>query len=269
MLRSTEMAPYKRQSFGKCIFCGNTKDLTDEHIVPEFLTGVGEMIIENGSCLACNNYANETYEQPASQRDFLAVRHMLELKRKRRGKKAKPRRMPRVSYTAKIDEIAPEKFDEELPSQNYPPIYNFLVHEPPGLLAGIDRAAGATSIRVGVLHLGLPNRIIPASVMTQEPGVFGQPEMVIAKMAYCWAVAEKGLDAFDTTALLDLLCGRRSDVLNFVGGTIVPEQLAMLRLHKFYFRERCEFTTVLVHLFASFGGPIHEVVIGKAVQLPA
>ena len=93
--------------------------------------------------------------------------------------------------------------------------------------------------------------------------VMGGPEMVVAKMAYCWAVAEKGLEAFDTRDLVDLLCGRRDDVFNFVGGPLVSEQLARLRLHKFYFRKRDEWVTVLVHLFASFGGPVHEVVIGK------
>jgi hypothetical protein len=263
MLRSTEMVPLRRKSFGKCIFCGDTEDLTDEHIVPEFLTGNGEMIIEGGSCKDCNNYANETYEQPASKSVFLSVRHMLELKRKRRGKKTKPRRMPPVSYTAKVDEIGAEEFDQILPYQNYPPIYNFIVHEPPGLLAGIDRSKGSPSIRLGSLHLGFPNRVTPASVATCEMGILGVTEMVVAKMAYCWSVAERGVDAHDATALLDLLCGRRSDVFNFVGRPIVPEQLAMLRLHKFYFRKRGDFVTVLVHLFASFGGPIHEVVIGK------
>jgi hypothetical protein len=263
MLRSIEMTPLRRASFGKCIFCGNTENLTDEHIVPETLTGIGEMLIVHGSCRDCNNYANETYEQPAFKADFLPVRHMLELKRKRRGKKTKPRRMPLVSYTATHMTGRPEDFNEELPPKNYPQEFEFIVHEPAGRLVGIDRSGGSDQIRVGILRLGLPGRTTPASVTTNHAHIMGGPEMVVAKMAYCWAVAEKGLDAFDAADLLDLLCGRRSDVFNFVGGALVAEQLPMLRLHKFYFRKRGELTTVLVHLFASFGGPVHEVVIGK------
>lgn len=37
----------------------------------------------------------------------------------------------------------------------------------------------------------------------------------------------------------------------------------MRQPHVFYFRKRGELTTVLVHLFAAFGGPIHEVVMEK------
>lgn len=262
MLRSIEMQAKSYPSFGKCIFCRATADLTDEHVVPEALTGIGQILIRDGSCRTCNNCANEKYEAPALAADFLPVRHMLLLKRKRRGKKQKPRRMPKASFTAAVDSGGPEEFTEEIPPENYPPIYEFVVHEPAGRLAGVDRSAGASQIRLGILHLGLPG-IRPGSVTTRHPKVMGGPEMVVAKMAYCWAVAEKGLDAFEAADLLDLLCGRRDDVFNFVGSPLVPEQLAMLRLHKFYFRKRGDLVTVLVHLFASFGGPVHEVVIGR------
>ena len=257
------MTPLRRPSFGKCIFCGDTDNLTKEHIVPKALTGIGEMIIRFGSCRKCNYYANEAYEGAAMANDFLPVRHMLQLQRKRRGKKTTLRRMPPVSYAATADKCGADEFNEELPPQNYPPLYTFVMHEPAGLLSGINRAADPSEIRLGFVHLGLPGRVTPTSVTMRLPGIIGHPERVVAKMAYCWAIAEKGLDVFDTTDLLDLLCGRRSDIFNFVGSPIVSEQLPMLRLHEFYFRKRGELTTVLVHLFASFNGPIHEVVIGK------
>ncbi len=150
--------------------------------------------------------------------------------------------MPLVSYTATAVSGGVEEFNEELPPENYPPLYEFVVHEPPGLLSGIDRTNGIGSIRLGILHLGLSG-IRPGTVTTRTAQIMGDLEMIIAKTAYCWAVAEKGLDAFDTSDLLDLLCGRRSDVFNFVGSSIVPEQLPMLRLHKFYFRKRDELTS--------------------------
>ena len=261
MLRTKSVESRRYPSFGKCIFCGTTEDLTDEHIVPEALTGVGQLVIELGSCRQCNNYANENYEQAALNADFAPVRHMLDLRRKRRGKKTKPRRLPLVSYTASIDEVGNAGFDQELPVENYPPLYQFVVHEPAGKLVGIDRSNGATQIRVGFLHLGL-KRTTPNQVTTRLPMIMGGPEMVVAKMAYCYAVAEKGLDVYDARELVDLLMGRRHDVFNFVGSPVEDEHLAMLRLHKFYFRMRGNLNTVIVHLFASFGGPKHEVVIG-------
>jgi len=261
MQRSIEMVPKKYPSFGKCIFCGATENLTTEHIVPEGLTGKGEMVIENGSCRRCNNYANEAYEQPALKADFLPVRHMLQLRRKRRGRKTSPRKMPPVSLTA----VAPGPdvvLDQELPPENYPPLCEFICHEPAGLLLGVDRSGDKRTFRALYVHLGLPGTR-PQSALTRHTHVMGAPEKVAAKMAYCWAVAEKGLGAFDTTDLLDLLCGRRDDVFNFVGSPVEPERLAKLHLHKFYFRKRGDFVTVLVHLFASFDGPLYEIVKGR------
>ncbi len=262
MLRSLELQARKYPSFGKCIFCGATDDLTDEHIVPEAISGLGEILIQNGSCRKCNNFANEAYEQAAMKADFLPVRHMLQLRRKRRGKKTQPRKMPPVSYTAEVDAVGGDGFDVDLPPENYPPIFQFIVHEPAGILAGIDRSGAISSNRWGLLHLGLKSAP-PGRVVTRLPMSIGATERVVAKMAYFYAVAERGLDNFDCAGLLDVLSGRRDDILNFVGSILVPEKLPMLRLHKFYFRKRGELTTVLVHLFASFGGPIHEVVIGK------
>lgn len=276
MIRSIEMQTKTYPSLGRCIFCGCTQDLTAEHIVPEALTGVGEMKIANGSCRTCNNYANEAYEQIAIRNDFLAIKNMLGLRRKRRGKKQRPRRVPRISYSneqgADLGELT---FDQEIPPENYPPFYHFVIHPPAGLLVGIDRSGGGllgeglnlsgpdAKFEIGRLDLDLPNRITPFGAAIMETLSICETAKTIAKMAYCWAVAENGLEAFDTKDLVDLLMGRRNDVFNFVGFPLVPEQLAMLRLHKFYFRKRGETVTVLVHTFASFGGPAYEIVVGK------
>lgn len=265
MRRSLEMQAKAYPSLGECIFCGCKSDLTREHIVPEALTGIGQIYIENGSCKSCNAYANTQYERPSFDADFLPIRHVLGLRRKRRGKKQKPRRMPLVSYTASADDAGSEGFDEELPPEHYPSVCSFVVHPPAGILSGLDRSGPFNSLKLMFMELGLKNRSEPYSVTSREPRLIGGPEMVVAKMAYCWAVAEKGLEALDTSDLRNLLRGDRTDVFNFVGSPLVPESLPMLRLHKFYFRQRGELTTVLVHLFASFGGPVYEVVIGRSL----
>ncbi|TBC93219.1 hypothetical protein ELH26_03880 [Rhizobium leguminosarum] len=262
MLRSIEVQSRRYPSFGKCVFCLDTENLTDEHVIPEALSGIGQVIIEDGSCSKCNAYANKAYEQDAFTADFLPIRNMLGLRRKPRGKKQKPRRMPLVSYADAADDIANVKYTEELPIPNYPRQCSFVVHEPAGKLAGVDRSAGHSPFIVMHIDLGPNGAVQPYMVGTKHLIIFGAPEMVVAKMAYCYAVAERGLEAFDTTELLDLLKGRRMDVFNFVGKPIENERLAMLRLHKFYFRKRGNLNTVIVHLFASFGGPIYEVVIG-------
>ena len=206
---------------------------------------------------------DQNYEQPSAKADFLPVRLTLSLRRKRRGKKARKPSLPLVSYTATADEGGAEEFTESIPPENYPPLFEFIIPPPAGLLANEDRSEGLPHIRLGILHLG-KRGITPNSVTIRHPHVMGAPEMVVAKMAFCYAVAEKGLDFMDLTGLRDLVMGRRDDVFNFVGSPLEAEDHPRLRLHKFYFRERGRFSTILVHLFASFGGPVYEVVLGSA-----
>lgn len=80
-------------------------------------------------------------------------------------------------------------------------------------------------------------------------------------MAYCYATCENGLNFKQYTDLRDLLMNRRDDVFNFVGQILFPENLESEYLHAFYFRNRGSIQTVIVHLFASFGGPAYEVVL--------
>lgn len=95
--------------------------------------------------------------------------------------------------------------------------------------------------------------------------------MMLAKIGYCYAMAEYGEAYFDATDIRDLLLGNRADVYNFVGNTETPERLSSRELHSLYFRRRGEWLTVLVHLFASCYGPQntnvctpYEVVVGRA-----
>ncbi|WP_182085178.1 HNH endonuclease [Aureimonas sp. ME7] len=261
MLRSKAIQPKRYKTFGSCIFCGSTENLTDEHIIPEALSGVGQLVLEKGTCRTCNNFANEAYEQTALNEDLAPIRHILELRRKKRGSKSKPRELPKVSYDVDTHPSRTE-MTEHLAVENYPQIYTFAIHAPAGKLTGEDRSDGIEGLKVGFLHLGLKNRIEPYRVRTALPMRFGSTEMVVAKMAYCYAVAEHGMKMFDTSEIRDLLLGHRSDVFNFVGSILIDEKLPMLGLHKFYMRKRGNLNTVIVHLFASFGGPKHEVVIG-------
>lgn len=96
--------------------------------------------------------------------------------------------------------------------------------------------------------------------------------MMLAKIAYCYTMAEYGETYFDAKDIRDLLLGNRHDVYNFVGNTETPERLATRELHGLYFRRRGEWLTVLVHLFASCQGQQntnictpYEVVVGRAL----
>jgi hypothetical protein len=100
------------------------------------------------------------------------------------------------------------------------------------------------------------------SILMTTNHVSGAIHVCIAKMAYCFAVCEIGLEGFDGTAIRDLIKGRRHDFCNFVGACSTHEHLTDRYFHNLYLRNRPKYKTVLVHLFASFGIPPYEVVIG-------
>jgi hypothetical protein len=87
--------------------------------------------------------------------------------------------------------------------------------------------------------------------------------LTLAKIAYTYAVAERGLNGFDGDEIRALLRGERDDVYNFVGGLSRPEHFANRHLHALYIRERGDVLTVVVHLFASCKMMPYEVVVGK------
>jgi hypothetical protein len=256
--RSITLPEKQYKSFGECIFCSTTKDLTREHVVPEALSGAGQMFIIKGSCKSCNKYANEKYENTALQNDFLPVRVMLGLRRKKQ-KTSTPKKMPKVSYTG--IGLGAEGFDVQLEPDEYPDIARFVMHAPAGRLTGEDKSDGSTALQPILMRLGRPAKHRFSRVATRESSVLGAPEMLVAKMAYCYAIAEKGLHFADLTDLRDLLTGKRNDVFNFVGKPLNNERFFSSDLHAFNFYDRELYITLVVTLFASFGGVNYEVVL--------
>lgn len=56
----TRVPTYRYRAAGKCIYCGCTEQLTDEHIVP-FALG-GNLVLPTASCVACADRTKK-YEQ--------------------------------------------------------------------------------------------------------------------------------------------------------------------------------------------------------------
>jgi hypothetical protein len=88
--------------------------------------------------------------------------------------------------------------------------------------------------------------------------------LTIAKIGYCFATAELGVDTFDGNEIRALLRGERDDVYNFVGGLSIPQHLTDRHLHKLYIKKRGNCLTVIAHLFASCKMDPYEVVVGTA-----
>lgn len=259
---------------GQCVYClekFEPHDLTDEHIIPRALGGT--LIISKGACQVCARLSNARYENIALNTEFLIPRRILALKRSRRRGAGKDIRSPLPPLAPPDHLIADEsKFDIFLNDDEYPKVFwlpNFPVA---GKILGIERGGDITMLRFCFYNLrGHHSKI---NFSSRSPAVNGPYALTIAKIAYCYAVAERGFEGFDGSEIRDLLAGNRDDFYNFVGSALKPERLTNRHLHGLYFRERGEWLTVLVHLFASCEGNanivsnIYEIVVGKKKNNP-
>jgi hypothetical protein len=274
-MRSLQMIARNYSLDGRCTFCltplaqlSPTTEVTDEHIIPRALNG--SLVIRKGVCAPCAKLSNKNYENAALNNDLFVPRRLLELKKSRnRGKKHQkpPDPLPPVALGNQIMSGGPELFNIQLSDDEYPNVFGLLLFPPAGRLVGEDRGGDLEQMRLQFFNLG-GNQGRRMDVTTREPRVNGPFATMLVKIGYCYAVAENGFEAFDGTDIRDLLMGRRNDVYNFVGCPEEPEILTDRRLHALYFRERRDWLTVLVHLFASCNGDPaiptipYEVVVG-------
>jgi hypothetical protein len=272
-MRSLQMTAADYRLGDKCVFCLADlsklppEEVTDEHIIPRALNG--SLVIRNGVCAPCAKLSNKNYENIALNNDLFVARRLLDLKKsRRRGKKQKsPEPLPLVALGNHVTG-GEELFNIQLSDDEYPDRFSLILFPPPGRLTGEDRGSEIKSIRGQFFDLG-SNQGRRMNVTTREPHVNGPFATMLAKIAYCYAIAEKNFDAFDGDDIRDLLMGRRDDVYNFVGCPAEPEVLSDRPLHALYFRERGDWLTVLVHFFASCHGEPkipttpYEVVVGK------
>jgi hypothetical protein len=283
-------------SSGACIYCGNIflrHQLTEEHIIPLALSG--DWTIDAAACSSCQKRSNETYEGEALQSDLIRVpRAILELKR-RRAKKKGPLPLPPIfpygtAGLTSVEGLERRHFD----LTEFPPVFAMLVIEPAGILGAAYRPGSRperNKLRIWIrfIEKGKPTGSIVSDETTYQHFDVRQPSMIsldytlangqrgslrqalnvnafglmLAKIAYCFGVAELSRDGFHGTEIRQLLDGDRDDIFNFVGGSLNGEKLTSRHLHYLAFRERNNMLTVIVHLFSSYETPAYEVVIGR------
>lgn len=128
------------------------------------------------------------------------------------------------------------------PIEHYPKFFRLLAFPPPGLLVGINRGGDLSGLRFVLYNIGgrgLNN------VTTEETRLNGPFAMTLAKIGYCFAMAEYGERNFDAQDIRQLLLGKRDDIYNFVGNSGAAERLTTRHLHGLYIRHRGEWLTVL------------------------
>ena len=229
-------------------------------MVPAALKGT--LVIQKATCTPCQT--KHTYEKDALKVDLLVPRVLLGLHGKKRENK-KPLELPLVALGDHVN--GGDDFNVRLTVAEYPPVLHMPFFAPAGLLVGEVRGGNLEQISFAFVDLAglLKSNARPRTdVTTRIAFINGALSRTLAKIAYCFGVAELGLDGFDGREMRDFLYGKRDDAYNFVGGGSDQTVSSPGKyLHELQLRERGQFLTVLVRLFASCGAPTYEVVVGR------
>lgn len=260
------------KSLGYCIFCLDQalppRELTEEHIIANALGGT--LRFKEAACRQCAEDMNKRFEQPSLTADFLVPRLLLQL----RAKGKTTNNLPPVSFDSTVfTEHKLSGFDTLLSREEYPRLLQFLAFTEPGKIIGIDyrEIEPINHVRVVFSNISyaFPEPQEPYEMVTQttvQPYEFG---MSIVKIAYAFAVAECGINAFDGTEIRELLADKRQDLFNFFGSLKNISHRRMHHLHHLSWIVEKELLIVKVHLFASYGAAPYIVVVGKHISFNA
>jgi len=263
-------------SFGECIFCGvlaSDVKLTDEHIVP-FSLG-GNAVILKASCKRC---AAETgkLEHQLGRKVYWDFRAHVNAPTRR--KKERPTCLP---FTFSIAGGEPQT--KTVPIGEHPYFTAMPVWGLPGLFEGRPVDAPFREYKAHVFYWIPPNIKEILELDDGVPAEIPFPEFridhhrfarAIAKIAYCQAVAQLGLDRCRRSVLRDVVLGKNPNVPYYVGCKLEEPPPPAHRdvLHAIQIATQWAhgrlFLMVTVRLFANsgiekHGSPIYKIVVDE------
>jgi hypothetical protein len=260
--RSMENISFKKYPpVGRCIYCGCTEGLEDEHIFPFGLDGTA--ILPKSSCRACARITGR-HEQIVLRGSMWAVRVFRGIKSRRKHRSA-PKTYPLTVISQGAEEVV------ELPAEQYPILLPFPIFGPPAFLRPAGYRSGIVVLGVRTISFGpAPEEVIrnlgadALKIARQdEPVAFAR---VIAKIAYAAAVASGMLEMVDSEPrIVQSILGSVDDIGRWVGTIGGPPQSFTGQLHRILF-QRDEVEGLLlseVQLFSDSQTPRYIVILGK------
>ena len=255
--------------FGFCIYCRDVPSyaLRDEHIVGKALGG--KMIIRRASCHPCEAITH-AFEGHAAHQAFLHQRLYTGLK------KSEPQKL--TIHKMRDGTRAPDLMEPK----DYQVFGHFPVYPPAQALLGIPPSMmepAYASIATAVIG-PVPRSVFMASVPIEEvPPDAPTAEHInidlrefsrsIAKIAFCFAAVNVGLDAFESLVPDYILGNIELGSSYFVGSDLTdlnrkePEAFHRITIDCVYV---CGVPSVVatVRLFAVVGSPAYRVYLGRA-----
>lgn len=246
---------------GRCIYCGNTKNLQKEHILPFGLSG--SAILPESTCNQCAKITGH-FEQKVLRGPMWAVRVYRELKSRTRHQDA-PKYFPLTVINNGTEQVV------QVPTQEYPILLHFPIFQPPAYLnpSGYEKGilvSGVVTVSFGprpdtvARKLGVETLRISQA---QEPIAFAR---MIAKIAYAWAAAENKLNLIrGMPFILPAILGKADDIGRWVGTLTEPIQKYEGLLHRILIHEDHDRHLLFgeVQLFSDSETPKYGVILGE------
>jgi hypothetical protein len=245
---------------GRCIYCGSTDDLTDEHVIPLGLGGIA--LLRLASCETCAKITTR-FERQVLREQLLAFRTKLGLPTRR------PRSRP-ASFPARVRK-GEDWHDVQMPVDRYTAVGSFPRLPLPGALVG--RAPGA-AVRIAGTAITVfqrdeigndpPRRAGVDAIEVTTPLHVVPFLRLIAKIAWGFSVALFTLDRLDP-AILGVILGTDRDIPRWVGCASPEWRVFEEPTGTFQVRvaDVQGFVLSWIRLFGPYGGPEYLVVVGR------
>jgi len=251
---------------GRCIYCGTTtlpagvKRFGDEHVIPLALGG--NLILREAACGKCEKVINEEVETPVLLKEWIYLRIKRNFPTRGKSKK-RPTHVALKSRDGAALSIPIRDYSTPVPA------YKFIA---PRILSGVPRTDDNKHWTMDILTDHESELQMRAKypqwdgvhTLVPQPYKFAR---LLAKIAYCRAVAEYGVDGF-TPLALDVILGRSDDYFLTVGGSLesqpaVPGGDHVLDLSLLFRSPRTAHLIVDVRLFSQIVSPAYQVIAGE------
>ena len=244
---------------GQCIYCRSVfrgKELSREHIIPEGLGG--RRILPKASCRKCATITSK-FERLCLQEMLNGPRRMLRIS----GKKRKHKRT-RPVYVGYYEDN--QLVGREINPESHPGLFGLPVFSNPGILFG--RPSGQPFLITGV------KPVLFASDYELRSELLGSPSLLtivpfyefcqlLAKIAHAHAVAEFGLDKFDSF-VTNMILGIDKNFADYVGSLGDIENRKINSLHTVATGyDRKPIIYVNINLFAPMNSHFYQVAVGQ------
>jgi hypothetical protein len=253
-------------SFGECIYCGSTEELTDEHIVPLSLDG--KAVIKDGSCTSCAAIT--------SYLDGYLARHTFYHMRVHRNMHTRRKHPNQLPLSFSFDN---ERYEKSIPVEDHPYFVHLPIWGKPTLFTSNPPSTEFGPVTAQMFWY-IPDTIRKTLNLAdgQEVELFPEVDTVnvhtfaraIAKIAYCHAVLDFHLKGFRPLALPDIILGRYPHPAIYIGSKAIAKppdrkgpmhRITRLQLHDY------PYSVISVQLFSHSGTdqnamPVYHVVVG-------